>query len=169
MGMSRRVRSGDSLYGQIDPCRVAVVGFDLGAQTALALAGERHPGLAARPPLPGLRAVIALSPLASRARGGFVERFGGITLPTLVITGTEDQDPHGLVESPFARQVSYQYMPPGDKYLLVVEDGTHPFLSGGSHVFTSSDRENGTSAEAPSDGERREPPGEMSGGVGLVA
>jgi dienelactone hydrolase len=165
-GMTRRAQGGDSIYGQIDTSRVAVAGFDLGAQTALALAGERHPGLAARPALPGLRAVIALSPSAILARGGFVERFGGISLPTLAITGTEDQDPNGLVESPFTRQAPYRYMPPGDKYLLVVEDGTHLFLSGGSRAFASRERGNGAPAEAPPDGERREPPGDMGGGGG---
>lgn len=165
-GMTRRAQGGDSIYGQIDTSRVVVAGFDLGAQTALALAGEKHPGLAAWPALPGLRAVIALSPPAIRARGGFVELFGGIRLPTLTITGTEDQDPNGLVESPLTRQAPYRYMPPGDKYLLVVEDGTHPFLSGGSRAFASTDQGNGMPAEAPPDGERREPPGDRSGGGG---
>lgn len=160
--IARRAQGGDSAYGRIDTSRVAVAGFDLGAQTALAVAGEKHPGMADLPAMPGLRAAIALSPHAILARGGFVERFGAIHLPTLTVTGTEDGDPYGLVDSPHTRQAPFNYMPPGDKYLLVMEDGTHQLLSGASRpVALPGEDANGAPQDFPPGGGRRGPPGGM--------
>lgn len=127
--IARRAAAAEGVFSRIDMGRVAVAGFDLGAQTALALAGEKHPGMAPLTALPSLRTVIALSPHA-RISGGFAERFGGIVLPVLSITGTEDADPYGLVDSPHTRQAPFKFMPPGGKYMLVLEDGTHQLLSG---------------------------------------
>jgi dienelactone hydrolase len=125
----RRAAAQEGVFGRIDTGRVAVAGFDLGAQTALALAGEKHPGMGPLAALPSLRAVIAMSPHA-RVSGGFAARFGGIALPVLSITGTEDADPYGLVDSPHTRQAPFKFMPPGGKYMLVLEDGTHQLLAG---------------------------------------
>lgn len=160
--IARRAQAGDRSYGRIDTSRVAVAGFDLGAQTALAVAGEKHPGMADPPVMPGLRAAIALSPQAILARGGFVERFGAIHLPTLIVTGTEDGDPHGLVESPHTRQAPFYYMPPGDKHLLVIEDGTHQLLAGAGGPFAPPREDaNGAPQDFPPGGGRQGPPGGM--------
>lgn len=128
-GIVRRAKAGESVYARIDTSRVALAGYDLGAQTALAFAGEHHPGLDLHP-LPGLCAAIALSPQAVLALGGFTQRFGQIQTPVLSITGTEDDDPYGIVDSPHARRAPFTYMPAGDKYLLVLEDATHRVLAG---------------------------------------
>lgn len=160
--IARRSQTGDRAYGRIDTGRVAVAGFDLGAQTALAVAGEKHPGMANLPVMPGLRAAIALSPQAILARGGFVERFGAIHLPTLTVTGTEDGDPYGLVDSPHTRQAPFNYMPPGDKYLLVMEDGTHQLLAGADRpVALPGEDANVAPRQFPPGGGRRGPPGGM--------
>jgi predicted dienelactone hydrolase len=163
-GIVRRTKSGESFYARIDTDRIAVAGFDLGAQTALAFAGEKHPGMTNLPAMPGLRAVIALSPQAILARGGFAERFGDIRLPTLTITGTEDVDPYGIVESPHTRQAPFSYMPPGDKYLLVIEDGTHQLMAGGNRPLTAAEDANGAPGDFPGDDGRREPSGGMGRG-----
>jgi hypothetical protein len=126
----------DGVFGRIDTGRVAVVGFDLGAQTALALAGEKHPGIGPLTAMPSLRAIIALSPHA-RISGGFAERFGDIRLPVLSITGTEDDDPYGLVNTPYTRQAPFKFMPPGGKYMLVLDNGTHQLLSGTSRPLSA--------------------------------
>jgi predicted dienelactone hydrolase len=160
--IAHRVQAGDATYGRIDTARVAVAGFDLGAQTALAVAGEKHPGMSDLPVMPGLRAAIALSPQAILARGGFVERFGTIHLPTLTVTGTEDGDPYGLVDSPHTRQAPFNYMPRGDKYLLVMEDGTHQLLAGAGHpVALQGEDANGAPEEFLPGGGRGGPPGGM--------
>lgn len=161
-GIIRRAKAGESFYARIDTDRIAVAGFDLGAQTALALAGEKHPGMTDMPAMPGLRAVIALSPQAILARGGFAERFGDIRLPTLTITGTEDVDPYGIVDSPYTRQAPFNYMPPGDKYLLVIEDGTHQLMAGGNRPLAVAEDGNGPAGDPPRGDGQREP----SGGTG---
>ena len=163
-GIARRSKAGESIYARIDTSRITVAGFDLGAQTALALAGERHPEITDLPAMPGLRAVIALSPHASLARGGFAERFGNIQLPTLTITGTEDVDPYGLVDSPHTRQAPFNYMPTGDKYLLVIEDGTHQLMAGGSRSLAAAEDAYGPAADRPRDEGPREPSGGMGRG-----
>jgi predicted dienelactone hydrolase len=163
-GIVRRTKSGESFYARIDTDRIAVAGFDLGAQTALAFAGEKHPGMTNLPAMPGLRAVIALSPQVILARGGFAERFGDIRLPTLTITGTEDVDPYGIVESPHTRQAPFSYMPPGDKYLLVIEDGTHQLMAGGNRPLTAAEDANGAPGDFPGDEGGRARSGGLGGG-----
>lgn len=161
-GIRRRAAAGEGVYGRIDVDRVAVAGFDLGAQTALALAGEKVPGLDAPLPMAPLRAVIALSPHASIAVGGFASRFGGIGLPILAVTGTEDSDPYGLVDSPHTRQAPYRYMPAGSKYQLVLEDAVHGTIGG----KPATDGELDTSASGREGGDRPVSPGGGRGGRG---
>ena len=163
-GIVRRAQAGESSYARIDTDRIAVAGFDLGAQTALAFAGEKHPGMTDIPAMPGLRAVIALSPQAILARGGFAERFGDIRLPTLTITGSEDVDPYGIVDSPHTRQAPFSYMPPGDKYLLVIEDGTHQLMAGGNGPPSVAEDGKGPAGDSPGGDGQREPPGGMGRG-----
>lgn len=163
-GIARRAKAGESIYARIDTDRIAVAGFDLGAQTALAVAGEKHPGMTDMPAMPGLRAVIALSPQAILARGGFAERFGDIRLPTLTITGTEDVDPYGIVDSPYTRQAPFNYMPPGGKYLLVIEDGTHQLMAGGNRPLAAAEDGNGPAGVPPRGDGQREPSGGMGRG-----
>lgn len=163
-GMARRAKAGEVVYARIDTGRIAVAGFDLGAQTALALAGEKHPGMTGLPAIPGLRAAIALSPQAILVRGGFAERFGDIRLPTLTITGTEDVDPYGLVDSPYTRQAPFRYMPQGNKYMLVIEDGTHQFMAGASRPAAPGDDANSLPGDLSDADGQREPPGGMGRG-----
>lgn len=111
-GIARRAKTRESIYARMDSQRIVLAGYDLGAQTALAFAGERHTG-AEIPPPPGLRAAIVLSPQATLAQGGFAQRFGRIDVPVLSITATEDEDPYGIVDSPYTRQAPFKYMPPG--------------------------------------------------------
>lgn len=125
-----RARTGAIPFARIDPDRVAVAGFDVGARTAMALAGERHPVLGILPRPAPVQAIVAISPVANAAAGGLAERFGAVSLPLLVVTGTGDEDPYGIVDTPFARQAPFHFAPPGDKFLLVLADGIHATLSG---------------------------------------
>ena len=160
-GIRRRAVAAEGVYARIDTGRIAVAGFDLGAQTALALAGEKVPGLTVPAAMPPLRAVIALSPHASLAAGGFAARFGGIELPVLAVTGTEDSDPYGLVDSPHTRQAPYRYMPAGGKYQLVLEDAGHDTIGGRPRSDSEQDMPEGREA-----GDRPSSPGGGRGGRG---
>ncbi len=123
-----RTQSGSGIYASIDTDRIAVAGFDLGAQTAMAVAGE----LTGAAPGPGspVRAVIALSPYVNLAAGGLEQRFSAIAMPVLSVTGTDDGDAYGVVSSPALRRAPWQNMPAGDKYLLLLEGATHLTLAG---------------------------------------
>jgi predicted dienelactone hydrolase len=122
-----RSRAGTGLFASIDPDRIAVAGFDLGAQTAMAAAGELT---GAATELGSVRAVIALSPYVNLAAGGLEQRFSAITTPVLTVTGTDDGDAYGVVSSAALRRAPWQHMAAGDKYLLLLEGGTHKTLAG---------------------------------------
>jgi dienelactone hydrolase len=164
----RQVVAAQGIYKHIDGRRVAVAGFDLGAQTALALAGEKHPGTGLFKAPPSLRAAIVLSPHANVAQGGLAERFESIAIPVLTITATEDGDPYGLVDTPFARQAPFNFMPPGDKYLLVLEDGSHQILAGANRPIEEDAMRGPPPGRDGMGGGRMGPPGRMSrfGGSG---
>jgi predicted dienelactone hydrolase len=162
----RRAAAADGIYARIDATRMAIAGFEMGAQTALAMGGEHYPEISQMSPPAEVCALIALSPYANLARGGFAERYADINLPALLITGSEDRDPYGLVDSPSTRQAPFKFMPSGDKYLLVVEDGTHRLLAGSNQPPDAEE----AMPSRPPDGESgfpgREPPGGGRGPMG---
>ncbi len=131
----QRASAGDPILSRVDFDRISLIGFDLGAQTVIALAGELGTGkVPLAEPIAGLRSAIALSPFVNIARGGLAERFTAIKLPVLEITGTDDNDAFGLVHGASARRALWQGLPPGDKYLLLTNGGNHALLSGNDLV-----------------------------------
>ena len=119
-----------SAFARVDMQRIAVAGFDLGAQTAMIVAGERVEGVAAPRWPPTVKAVIALSPYADFAGMGIARDFEDIRIPVLGVTSGEDTDAYGLVTSPSVRRAPFEYMPAGDKYLLVLAGAPHSLMSG---------------------------------------
>jgi hypothetical protein len=109
---------------------VALAGFDLGAQTASLASGEKSGGRELGVTNARVRAVIALSPFFDGAAANAEERFSAMALPVLCITGTADTDVFSLVQAPSLRQVPWDAMPQGDKYLLVIRGGGHAVLAG---------------------------------------
>lgn len=125
--LRQRVRAGAVPYRAVDPGRLAVAGYDLGAQTAAVLAGESVK--AKRPDAAGLRAAIVLSPAVDLAEGRLATRYKSIHMPLLAVTGDEDRDPYGI-SSPSLRPAIWQHGPAGDDYLLLLRDATHRDLAG---------------------------------------
>lgn len=162
----RRVTAKQPPFSRLDTSRVAVVGFDLGAQTAQLLAGEQYPGVEALPAMPELRSVIAISPYANPGGGDFSKRFAGMRLPVLSVTGSDDFDEWGIVTTTAARQAPFRYMPPGGKYLLALDGATHKMLAGTADAPGEAERpEDGD--EAPLErGRGRGPGGGPMGGRG---
>ncbi len=114
----RQEAGGETPYVQIDLTRIAVGGFDLGAETALTIASE---------PLPaGVKGVVALGPVGA----GPQSDYRSVRLPVLVVTSEEDVDPYGLARTASARRVSLGEMPAGKKFLLVLSGAPHSLLSG---------------------------------------
>lgn len=118
-----------SRFAAADLSQLIIAGYDLGAQTAAALAGE-NTGVAL-PNLGGWRpkAAMVLSPVVDLAAGSIRERFKNITLPLLVVTGTADEDPYGI-SSASLRPALWDYAASTDKYLLQLQFASHRLLAG---------------------------------------
>lgn len=127
--LKKRVDRREAPYDRIDTAQLVLAGYDLGAQTVQALAGEKVPGVVL-PQLPLLPcAAIVISPYAS-AGAGLARRFSDVHLPVLLATASEDSDSFGVVTALSVRTAPFTYMPAGDKYLLLLAGGSHRVLSG---------------------------------------
>jgi dienelactone hydrolase len=122
--LERAVSSGAPGLGSIDLSRVALAGFDVGAYSAMIVAGESAPGISP-PTLPvKVSAVIALSPYADFSGVDFAVRYRDIGVPVLSVTSDTDSDDLGS-DTPSLHRAPFQYMPEGQKYLLAVAGATH--------------------------------------------
>ena len=127
--VSRRQHDARSTaFTRIDLTRIAVAGFDLGAQTALMAAGARVPGVEPLHLPDGVKGVIVLSPYADASE--VESNFQPIRLPVLSVTSRLDTDAYGLIGTAAIRRMPFQYMPPGEKYLLLLASAPHTELAG---------------------------------------
>ncbi len=173
LGEFRRLsRMPHSPYASADPTRLAVAGYELGSQTAAALAGETIK--AQRPDFQGLsfRAAIVLSPSTDLAAGNLAKRFSNIAMPLLAVTGSEDDDPYGI-SSPSLRPAIWRYAGGGDKYLLLLQNGTHKLLAGAALDKARDEAESEAAAEglfggwmgsSPQGGDKLLPASQYGGG-----
>ncbi len=132
VGQQRREAACD--LSRIDMARIGIAGHSMGAWTAQAVAGQRFDGQ----PLfqdRRIRAAIAMSP-AVLTGGSLDAAFGGITIPFLSITGSEDgvpakATPEQRAAAQYQHSGPYEGMPAGDKYLLVIDHADHMVFTGG--------------------------------------
>jgi dienelactone hydrolase len=123
-------RQGGGELRNADASRIALAGFDLGAQTAMAAAGESD-GERAPFDLPGsIKCIVAFSPYADFSGPAFDRRFALITVPVMFVTSTEDADPLGVVAAPSLRRAPFENIPPGHKFLLSLGGAPHTLISG---------------------------------------
>ncbi len=132
--LKRRAAQGDETLRNVDLSRIALAGYDLGAYAAMVGAGERYVKERPVSALP-VAAVIALSPHAGFSGPGFDERYTGLNLPVLSITGNGDVDSYGVVTSSSVRTAPFQHMPGGAKYLLMLDDVRHELFGGGPQII----------------------------------
>jgi len=149
-----RPPSGASAFERMDLSRVAVVGYDLGAQTAMIVAGESVRGVEPLHVPSSVKGVIALSPYADFSGMGTHSNFQPIRLPVLSVTSPLDKDAYGLVTAASVRRAPFQYMPAGQKFLLVLPSAPHSFLAGagGSTASEQKDTAKGASTTAQGSG-----------------
>ncbi|MGZ5012751.1 MAG: hypothetical protein ACXV7E_01895 [Methylobacter sp.] len=97
-----RATANQALFKAADLSRLIIAGYDIGAQTTAAMIGEKFesdlPHAQDFRPL----AAILLSPSVDLALGGLKTRDKNISMPLLVVTGSEDDDPYGI-SSPYVR------------------------------------------------------------------
>ncbi len=139
----------ETALAHVDFKRIAVAGFDLGAQTAMAVAGEAFDPGSAFKGIAGVRCVIAFSPYADFSGPGFEQRFGAIHMPVLSVTSEDDADPYGVISTPEIRRAPFQYMPPDNKYLLTLYNVPHSLIGGSETPAAGSDKE--SAAPTPSE------------------
>jgi predicted dienelactone hydrolase len=127
----RRTAAGETPWQHMDWSKVAVAGFDLGAFTAMTVAGEHVPGADDAGGRLPIRAAIALSPYASFAAGSLATRYQDIRVPVMSVTSDVDGDLLGLVEAPHLREAPFVNMNGPDKYMLLLRGMPHAALGGG--------------------------------------
>jgi hypothetical protein len=145
----RKAGSGGEAFAHIDLSHLAVAGFDLGAQAAMAVAGEDASGRGTYPVPQGVRCVLVLSPFADFSGAGFEQRFRSVRVPVLTVTSTDDVDAYGLVTTPSLRRAPFQYMPPGQKYLMSLYDVPHALLSGAESPASQGEKRREGAATRP--------------------
>lgn len=128
--LQRRHARGEAPLDKIDLSRVAIAGYDVGAYTAMLVAGESPRGVPVASLPFAVKAVIALSPYADFSGTPFDQRYAGISGPVLSVTSDNDADRLGVIPSPAIRKAPFDSMPSGNKYLLNMVDIPHAGLSG---------------------------------------
>ncbi|MGZ5085325.1 MAG: alpha/beta hydrolase family protein [Usitatibacter sp.] len=110
------------LLERLDMKRVGMSGHSFGALTTQAVSGERF-AAGGRMTDPRIKAAIVMSPSIPR-RGDAGAAFGGVSIPWLLMTGTEDNAPIGESDAASRRKV-FPALPPGRKYELVLDKAEH--------------------------------------------
>jgi len=129
--LSRRQRDARvAAFAQIDLARIAVAGFDLGAQTALIVAGASLRGVEPLNFPDTVKAAIVLNPYAGTS--ATESNLQPTRLPVLAVTSALDTDASGLLSSSQIRRAQFQSLPPGQKYLLLLASAPHAVVGGAS-------------------------------------
>ena len=145
--LKQRVGSGDSIFQHIDLSRIAIVGFDIGASSAMIVAGENVQNASiARLPV-HIKGVIALSPYADFSGSEPDVRYRNINMPVLSITSDKDSDAHENVP-PSLHQVPFQYMPLGNKYLLLLAGASHSVIGNDNSAKSDSTEGDGNAQQS---------------------
>ncbi|MEQ1519252.1 MAG: hypothetical protein ABL931_22480 [Usitatibacteraceae bacterium] len=126
----RRTNAGETGFAHAEPKRLGMSGHSFGAQTTLAVAGQKAGAIGGQSGLDlRVTAAIAFSPNA-RNKKNMARQFGDITLPFFSITGSEDGSILGDDTRPQDRRMPYDFMPAGQKYLAVFDGGDHMVFGG---------------------------------------
>jgi predicted dienelactone hydrolase len=128
--IARQTEAKQDVFAQADSTKIGMCGHSFGAQTTLALSGQRNSsvgGLAALDKR--ITASIAFSPNA-RNKNAMERQFSEIRLPFFSITGTLDGAVLNDGTKASDRELPHQHMAPGNKYLLVLDGGDHMVFGG---------------------------------------
>ncbi len=133
--LASRGREGACDLSRLDLSRLGIAGHSMGSWTAQALAGQRFGGTASMADRRFVAAIgLSPSPLSTDDPAA---SFGGITIPFLSVTGSEDGVPPAKPadtaelrarqhsEALAQRSAPYTGMPAGQKYLLVLDGADH--------------------------------------------
>lgn len=126
----RRSDAREIAFVNADPKRIGMSGHSFGAQTTLAVVGQKAPTLGGQSGLDArIIAAIAFSPNA-RNKSNPTRQFGDIKLPFFSVTGSEDASILGDGTKAKDRRLPFENMPTGQKYLAVFDGGDHAIFGG---------------------------------------
>jgi predicted dienelactone hydrolase len=128
--IERHARAGRGAFKLADATKIGMSGHSFGAQTTLSVAGQANPSIGGQSGFDKrIAAAIAFSPNA-RNKSKMEKQFGDIRMPFFSITGTKDGAVLNDGTTVVDRTLPFQYMPSGDKYLLVLDSADHMVFGG---------------------------------------
>jgi predicted dienelactone hydrolase len=128
--LGRRPREGACNLTRLDLSKIGISGHSFGAHTTQAVAGQHFPMASAGGYTDRrVKAAIAFSP-SPPFRGSAEAAFADVRIPFFSITGTEDSVPLTPQIAPADREQPFRAMPPGGKYLLVLDGASHMDFNG---------------------------------------
>ena len=112
---------GHPLAGRVDASRIGMSGHSFGALTTQAVSGQTTPlrSLTDR----RITAAMMFSPSTPRV-GSPARAFGSVSIPWMLMTGTNDVSPIGNADVA-SRLAVFPALPPGGKYELVLDKAQH--------------------------------------------
>jgi predicted dienelactone hydrolase len=120
--------AGHGLRNRMDLSRIGMSGHSFGAHTTQAVSGQSFPLVEQRYTDERIDAACAFSPSAP-ARGDAGEAFGSVTVPWLLMTGTNDTSPIGNATGE-SRMNVYPHLPSSvAHYELVLHEAEHSAFS----------------------------------------
>jgi predicted dienelactone hydrolase len=124
---------GGRLAGKIDLDHIGLAGHSFGALTAQAIIGEQFEPVAGQPMAfrdERVKASVIMSPGVEGALSDIDAAYGGITVPTLFLTGTADVSPGLGITLSSRRRVPFDRAIASDRFLLIFDRGDHLVFSG---------------------------------------
>lgn len=137
-------RAGESPWRGLDWSRTVVAGYELGAQMAMALAGERQADglvLALKSVQPVAAIVISPQVFVAPDPARDAARYGSVSIPVLGLTGPDDSDVLGLVRDLRWRPGPFAAMPAGLGWLLDANEVRHAAFGGNEPRPEDTERE----------------------------
>lgn len=114
---------GHALAGRMNLERIGMSGHSFGAVTTQVVSGQSAVAGLASFTDPRIKAAIAFSPSSPR-RGRPERAFGRVTIPWMLMIGTQDTSPTGNADVA-SRLAMFPALPPGGKYELALDAAEH--------------------------------------------
>jgi predicted dienelactone hydrolase len=111
------------LHGRMNLDAIGMSGHSFGANTTQSVAGQDFPGNRLSFTEPRIDAAVMMSP-GPPAIGDPAKAFGGIRIPCLLMTGTEDDSPIGK-QTPEDRLKVFPHLQKAPAWQVVFEGATH--------------------------------------------
>ena len=127
--LEQLVGNNPQFAARIDMDRIGVGGIDLGALAALLLAGQVPPDNGRSLYDPRIKAVLAMSPPVHSTNVSFQEVYRPITVPALILTGTNDDSVVGTTKAAH-RRIPFDAMVQNQRYLITLDGGDHRMYGG---------------------------------------